>query len=113
MMELVNKLDEVPLYQIEKWLKDWGNLYVHFKGKLVAKVGEAIHSETGETLYLYKEYVPELEDFHPTQTWARPMGMFLENKPYSNEPRFKPVTPIEAAKLLYPIINQQYLKSNS
>lgn len=95
--------EPVTPQQLERFFKGL-ELYIHFKGKVIVKVGEAIHSETGETLYLYREFNPKLENWEQT-TWARPMGMFLENQPYSNQRRFKPATLQEVVKLLLPIIN--------
>lgn len=96
--------EEVSLSRLESFFKNLP-LYLHFKGKIVWKIGEAINTETGVTEYLYREFNPNLENWEP-RIWARPMGMFLENVPFTNIPRFKPVTPSEVAKLLYPVINK-------
>lgn len=97
--------EEVSLSRLEGFFKGL-KLYLHFKGKLVVKVGESIHTETGETLYQYREFNLDIENWDK-RIWSRPMGMFLENVPFKNEPRFKPITPAEAAKLLYPVINSK------
>lgn len=100
--------EEVLLSRLESFFKNLP-LYLHFKGKIVWKIGEAINTETGVTEYLYREFNPKLKDWEP-RVWARPMGMFLENVPFTNTPRFKSVTPSEVAKLLYnhytPVINK-------
>ena len=43
--------------------------------------------------------------------WSRHMGMFLENVPFTSQPRFRLLTPYEAAELLYPVIIQTNNKS--
>lgn len=83
-------------------------LFQHFKGRIVAKIGEAIHTETGETLILYREYNSVSGTFDE-KVWARPMGMFYENQPYKLEPRFKPITPNKAALTIYRYKEQNYL----
>lgn len=49
-----------------------GAIYKHYKGTKVKVTGEAIHSETMETMVIYIH----LED---GVTWARPKEMFLES----------------------------------
>ncbi len=46
-------------------------VYRHFKGGLYRVEGTALHSETGETLVLYRPLYGE------GRLWARPLGMFL------------------------------------
>lgn len=82
-------------------------LYVHFKGKVVLKTGESVCSEDGHTNYLYREFTVTNGNISLGNIlWSRPMGMFLENIPFQNVPRFKQITPVEAAELLYPEILQ-------
>lgn len=90
----------------EKLVSKKGNqLYYHFKGKVVLKQMESICSEDGHTNYLYQEIEIDKGLITLGNTlWSRPMSMFLENIPFRGIPRFKPVTPIEAAELLYPEI---------
>lgn len=109
----MDKSKEVSLSQLESFFKNLP-LYLNFKGKIVWKIGEAINTETGVTEYLYREFNPNLENWGPN-ILAIPMVMFLENIPFTHTPRFKPVTPLdvaklftpeELAKLLYPVINK-------
>lgn len=96
--EIAKKFEELTLFQ-------------HFKGKIVAKIGEALHTETGETLILYREYNIVLDMFDE-KIWARPMGMFYENQPYRLEPRFKPLTHNKAALTIYRYKEQNNLIPN-
>lgn len=48
-------------------------IYRHYKGKLYHVVGEAIHSETEETLIVYRALYGEY------RLWVRPKAMFFEN----------------------------------
>jgi hypothetical protein len=51
--------------------------YRHYKGNDYEVIGTAIHSETRETLVVYKAlYV--LEDYPKDQLWVRPLEMFTE-----------------------------------
>lgn len=86
-------------------------LFQHFKGKIVVKIGESIHTETGETLILYREY-NIVSDTFDEKVWARPMGMFYENQPYRLEPRFKSITPNKAALTIYRYKEQNNLIPN-
>ena len=53
MMELSE--DRVRRF-LESCVKAGNPIYLHFKGKVVCKVGEAIDSEDGHTNYLYREF---------------------------------------------------------
>ena len=63
-----------------------GSIYQHFKGNLYIIVTEAVHTETGEILVVYRNTADN------TKTWVRPIEMFLEHvdKPEYNYsgPRF-------------------------
>ena len=49
-------------------------LYQHYKGKIYEVIGVARHSESQETLVVYKAtYQPEGENL-----WVRPLAMFNE-----------------------------------
>lgn len=60
--------------------------YTHFKGKdkLYEVIGEAIHSENGERLVIYKPLY-ESEGFPNGYLFARPKEMFLEEVPTEKE----------------------------
>lgn len=62
-------------------------LYKHYKGKLYKVYGTATHSETMEDLVLYEC----LYDNPITNSWARPIRMFLESVEIDGKtvPRFK------------------------
>lgn len=47
-------------------------IYRHYKGNLYHVVGEAIHSETGEMLVIYRALYGEYK------LWVRPKAMFFE-----------------------------------
>lgn len=105
-MEPISK-NELLMW-LDKLVKSTGNqLYLHFKGKVVLKSGESTCSEDGHTNYLYREFkiVPG-NIFLDNVLWSRPMGMFLENIPFKDTPRFKQITPQDAVELLYPEILQ-------
>lgn len=55
-----------------------GGVYKHYKGTKVKVLGEAIHSETMESLVIYIH----LED---GGIWARPKEMFLEKLIYEGK----------------------------
>lgn len=59
-------------------------IYRHYKGPLYEVVGTANHSETRETLVIYRALYGEYG------LWARPESMFLENVTYqeASQPRF-------------------------
>jgi hypothetical protein len=48
-------------------------IYRHYKGNLYHVVGEAIHSETGELLVVYRALYGEYK------LWVRPKTMFFES----------------------------------
>ncbi len=58
--------------------------YRHYKGNFYTVINTVTHSETEETLVLYK---PENSD----QLWVRPLNMFLESVTHEgkNMPRFQ------------------------
>ncbi len=60
--------------------------YTHFKGKdkLYQVIGEAVHSETGERLVIYKALY-DSKEFSYGQLFARPKEMFLEEVPPEKE----------------------------
>ena len=61
--------------------------YKHYKGKQYEVLGTVRHSETLETLVLYKAlYQPEGQNL-----WVRPLEMFLENVEVEGikKPRFE------------------------
>ncbi len=47
-------------------------VYRHFKGRFYLVLGQAQHSETGETLVVYQPLYGE------SRWWVRPLSMFLE-----------------------------------
>lgn len=47
-------------------------IYRHYKGNLYHVVGEAIHSETGELLVIYRAL------YGAYKLWVRPKAMFFE-----------------------------------
>jgi hypothetical protein len=51
-----------------------GKIYKHYKGGLYIVVGISCHTETKETLVIYKDLKIEGLD----KTWARPIEMFEE-----------------------------------
>jgi hypothetical protein len=63
--------------------------YRHFKGGLYEVLGVATHSETGETLVVYRPLYGE------GALWVRPLAMFIEMVPVGDRrvPRFRPVGP--------------------
>lgn len=68
--------------------------YEHYKKKQYEVIGEAIHSESGEELVLYKALY-ELSDLPPNTIWARPKSMFLDIVVVDGNPtpRFKHISP--------------------
>lgn len=58
--------------------------YRHYKGQTYAVIGVAQHSETGESLVVYR---PE---YGARGLWVRPLSMFQEQvtTPEGNVPRF-------------------------
>lgn len=65
----------------------------HYKtGQLYEVLGEAIHSETYETMVVYKALY-HCEKFGNNQIWVRPKKMFLENVIHDGQtvPRFQRV----------------------
>ncbi|MDT8428346.1 MAG: DUF1653 domain-containing protein [Pseudomonadales bacterium] len=60
-------------------------IYTHYKGKQYEVIGLATHSETGETLVVYRPQYGE------RGLWVRPLGMFTETVTWpdgSLKPRF-------------------------
>lgn len=57
-------------------------LYRHYKGKHYEVIGEAKHSETSETLVVYRPLYGE------RGLWVRPLKMFIEVMP-NGVPRFE------------------------
>lgn len=58
--------------------------YQHFKGKTYSVVGEAKHTENGETLMIYREK-------NGSKLWARPSEMFFGSDPQTGRIRFEPL----------------------
>lgn len=56
-----------------------GKRYRHFKGHIIEVIGIAKHSETLESLVIYKH-------LGTNELWARPEVMFLENTDVSDKP---------------------------
>lgn len=54
--------------------------YKHYKGKLYKVIGTAFHTETRETLVLYKALykITDLAEFNNDPIFARPKSMFEE-----------------------------------
>lgn len=108
-------MDTISKAELIRWLEKLVNMsgytiYLHFKGKVVVKQLESTCSEDGHTNFLYREFEITMGTINLGKTlWSRPMGMFLENIPFQNVPRFKQITPADAAELLYPEI----IKNNS
>lgn len=67
--------------------------YKHYKGKLYQVIGTAFHTETRETLVLYKPLyeVDDLPELGKHPIFARPKTMFQENVIVENQtqPRFQ------------------------
>lgn len=61
-------------------------IYRHFKAShmLYEVIGEAKHTETGESLVIYKNLY-ETEKLKKGQIWARPKDMFLSKIPEGRE----------------------------
>ena len=59
-------------------------IYRHYKGNLYHVIGEAIHSETGELLVIYRALYGEYK------VWVRPKAMFFETVEIAGKivPRF-------------------------
>lgn len=114
----MNSEETITRRELEHWLtqisksSDTG-LYQHFKGMVVIKTGQSTCTEDGHTNFLYRELKVEqgMVRIDHEILWSRPMGMFLENVPFTSQPRFKLLTPYEAAELLYPVILNQNNKS--
>jgi cyclomaltodextrinase / maltogenic alpha-amylase / neopullulanase len=51
--------------------------YKHYKGKVYEVIGVARHTETLESLVVYKALYDSPE-FGPEALWVRPLAMFLE-----------------------------------
>lgn len=51
--------------------------YLHYKGKEYEVIGMALHSETLESMVVYKPLY-ETPDVPPETLWVRPASMFLE-----------------------------------
>jgi len=51
--------------------------YCHYKGKEYEVLGIARHSETDESLVIYKALY-DSKEFGENALWARPLDMFLE-----------------------------------
>jgi len=64
-------------------------IYEHYKGKRYEVVGEAVHSETSESMVIYKALYQG--DFPEGTLWVRPLGMFQENVVFDGKslPRFR------------------------
>lgn len=65
-------------------------IYRHYKGQEYQVIGSARHSETEETLVLYR---PLYGDESEREYWVRPIGMFTESVKVDGRdvPRFAPV----------------------
>lgn len=78
--------------------------YLHFKGKVVMKVGESQCSEDLHINYLYREFDVNFLNWNKT-VWSRPKEMFNELVPSISDgklvPRFQEITPKQAAELIY------------
>ena len=59
-------------------------IYKHFKGGGYEVIGNAIHTETGESLVIYRSID------RPSPIWARPEKMW--NEPVNGKPRFQLIT---------------------
>ncbi|MGM0986788.1 MAG: DUF1653 domain-containing protein [Pseudomonadota bacterium] len=55
-------------------------IYRHYKGSLYEVLGIARHSETEESLVVYRALYGDYE------LWTRPMGMFVETVDVQGEP---------------------------
>lgn len=66
-------------------------LYEHFKGKKYEVIGLARHSETLETIVIYKALYAG--DFPEGSLWVRPLTMFQENVTLNGKqvPRFRKI----------------------
>lgn len=64
--------------------------YKHYKGKYYLIIGEAIHSETLESLVIYKALYNS-KKFGKNTIWVRPKKMFLEKVKVKGKkiPRFE------------------------
>lgn len=64
--------------------------YRHYKGRFYEVVSLATHSETGESLVVYRTLYDEFS------WWVRPLSMFLETVEVANEqvPRFEYIGPM-------------------
>lgn len=67
---------------MEKERKLRKGIYTHFKGKekIYEVIGQALHTETGEKLVIYKALYSD-ENVHENEIFARPYEMFLEEVP--------------------------------
>lgn len=66
-------------------------IYRHYKGNLYHLMGEAIHSETGELLVVYRALYGEYK------VWVRPKSMFFEDVELNGNsvPRFALEMPVD------------------
>ncbi|XKH60689.1 DUF1653 domain-containing protein [Halomonas sediminis] len=55
-------------------------IYRHYKGNLYEVIGSAQHSETGETLVVYRALYGEYG------LWVRPLEMFMQSAEVQGEP---------------------------
>lgn len=69
-----------------------GGIYRHFKGDLYCVEGLARHTETGEVLVIYNRCVmsrPKIEEDPHSNTYARPVEMFLSEVDHEKYPEVK------------------------
>ena len=59
-----------------------GDLFLHFKGAVYQVVGLALHTETSETLVIYR-------NINRNQLYARPESMFLSEVDHEKYPDIK------------------------